>query len=96
MIEHGRCREVVVVGAGYIGIEMAEAFIDRGAKVTVVDRRAHPLGPVDPPIAARIVDVLEGYGVTVRSGVDVQGFGDRACTRRPATSRPTSPCSGSG
>ena len=77
MIEQGRGREVVVVGAGYIGIEMAEAFIDRGAKVTVVDRRAHPLGPVDPPIAARIVDVLEGYGVTVRSGVDVQGFGDR-------------------
>ena len=72
----GRCRDVVIVGAGYIGLEMAEAFVDRGARVTLVDRRPYPLGSVDEPIGSRITEVLEGYGVTVRCGVDVKGIGD--------------------
>ena len=71
-----RCREVVIVGAGYIGLEMAEAFVDRGAQVTLLDRRPYPLGSVDAPVGARLADVLAGYGVKVRCGVDVAGFGD--------------------
>lgn len=70
------CRDVVIVGAGYIGLEMAEAFIDRGARVTVVERGPHPLALVDPPIGDRITGVLERYGVTVRCGTEVRGFGD--------------------
>lgn len=70
------CRDVVIVGAGYIGLEMAEAFVDRGARVTVVDRNEHPLGSVDPSIGTRVVEVLEGYGVTVRCRTEVRGFGD--------------------
>ena len=33
-----QCRRVVVVGGGYIGLEMAEAFVHRGASVTLVER----------------------------------------------------------
>src|SRR5690606_14008236 len=37
-VEANPARRVVVVGGGYIGLEMAEAFIDRGSSVTLVDR----------------------------------------------------------
>lgn len=72
----GDVRDVVIVGAGYIGLEMAEAFIDRGARVTLVERSDHPLGQVDPAIGSRVAGVLDRYGVTVRCGVSVVGFGD--------------------
>lgn len=69
-------RDVVVVGGGYIGLELAEAFIDRGCRVTLLERSAYPMGSVDPEVGRRIVQVLEGYGVDVRCGVEASGFGD--------------------
>ena len=41
-IDQHRCRDVVVVGCGYIGLEMAEAFTNRDAHVTVVQPAAEP------------------------------------------------------
>jgi NADPH-dependent 2,4-dienoyl-CoA reductase/sulfur reductase-like enzyme len=70
------CRRVVVVGGGYIGLEMAEAFIDRGSQVTLLDQAPQPLGSVDPEFGVRIAEVLRGYGVDVRLGTRVEGFGD--------------------
>ncbi|MCU1498780.1 MAG: flavoprotein oxidoreductase [Acidimicrobiales bacterium] len=75
-LEAHACRRVVVVGAGYIGLEMAEAFVDRGAQVTVVDSAPQPLGSIDGDLGARLVDVLEGYGAKVRMSTEVLGFGD--------------------
>jgi NADPH-dependent 2,4-dienoyl-CoA reductase/sulfur reductase-like enzyme len=75
-VDAGRCRRVVVVGGGYIGLEMAEAFIDRGAEVTLVDGADQPLGTVDPDLGATVAKALEGYGVDVRCGNPVEGFGD--------------------
>ncbi len=75
-IEAERAGRVVVVGGGYIGVEMAEAFIDRGADVTLVDRGPHPLNQVEPELGDRIVEVLRSYGVEVHCGVEVSGFGD--------------------
>lgn len=71
------CKDVVVVGGGYIGLEMAEAFVDRGARVTVVERGDHVLGSVDRSIGDRVGAALRGYGVSVRTGCGVTGFGDR-------------------
>jgi NADPH-dependent 2,4-dienoyl-CoA reductase/sulfur reductase-like enzyme len=72
----GDCRRVVVVGGGYIGLEMAEAFIDRGASVTLVDGAAQPMGSIDPDLGARVATALSNHGVEVRLGSAVQGFGD--------------------
>ena len=75
-IEAQPVRRVVVVGGGYIGLEMAEAFVDRGASVTLVDAAPYPMGTMDPSFGQRIAEVLRGYGVTVRLDEEVQGFGD--------------------
>jgi NADPH-dependent 2,4-dienoyl-CoA reductase/sulfur reductase-like enzyme len=68
------CARVVVVGGGYIGLEMAEAFVHRGAKVTLVDSAPHVMGTLDPDMAGRVGDALRRFGVDVRVGVEVQSF----------------------
>ena len=44
----GRPARAVVVGGGYIGVEMAEAMVRRGLSVTLVDRAREPMGDLDP------------------------------------------------
>ena len=45
-------RRAVVVGGGYIGVEMAEALIKRGLSVTLVEQADQPMSTVDPDMAA--------------------------------------------
>lgn len=61
----GRIRSVVIVGAGYIGLEIAEACRIRGLDVTVVDRSTTPLGTIDPDIGAFITDAVRAMGITL-------------------------------
>jgi NADPH-dependent 2,4-dienoyl-CoA reductase/sulfur reductase-like enzyme len=55
---------------------MAEAFVDRKARVTLVERSRFPLGNVDAEIGAHLVEVLRSYGVDVHCGIEVTAFGD--------------------
>lgn len=64
----------VVVGAGYIGIEMAEALLRRGLEVAVVDRGAQPMGTLDPDMGAHVRAAMEAEGIQVATGVAVEGF----------------------
>jgi NADPH-dependent 2,4-dienoyl-CoA reductase/sulfur reductase-like enzyme len=75
LVAANRCRTVTVVGAGYIGLEMAEAFIRRGASVTMVDSNAQPMRSLDPDMGARVAAAVRRFGVDLRLGTKVQGFG---------------------
>jgi NADPH-dependent 2,4-dienoyl-CoA reductase/sulfur reductase-like enzyme len=68
------CQRVVVVGGGYIGLEMAEAFVRWGAEVTVIDSGAHVMATFDPDMAERIEDAMRRHGITLQLGVAVEGF----------------------
>jgi NADPH-dependent 2,4-dienoyl-CoA reductase/sulfur reductase-like enzyme len=57
-LESGRVQRVVVVGGGYIGLELAEACRSRGFDVTVVDRSATPVGTFDPDIGEFIAEAV--------------------------------------
>lgn len=59
-------RRVAVVGGGYIGVEMAEAFVQRGALVTVFDMAPQLLRNLDPDMAALVSDAAEGHGIELR------------------------------
>ncbi|QGG96432.1 FAD-dependent oxidoreductase [Actinomarinicola tropica] len=81
LLEHAResrCRDVVVVGGGYIGLEMAEAFLAWGAKVTVVDSSDQVMRTLDPDVAARVADAARRRGVVLRLGEQVTGFSEDA------------------
>jgi NADPH-dependent 2,4-dienoyl-CoA reductase/sulfur reductase-like enzyme len=62
----------VIVGAGYIGLEMAEALSARGLAVTQVEQLPEVLPTVDPQLGALVRAQLEGHGVTVLSGTVVR------------------------
>jgi NADPH-dependent 2,4-dienoyl-CoA reductase/sulfur reductase-like enzyme len=68
------CRRVVVVGGGYIGLEMAEAYVSRGCTATVVERAAQPLALFDADLGRRVAEAMAEHGITFRGGVTVRGF----------------------
>ncbi len=84
-------RQVVVVGGGYIGLEIAEACQVRGFDVTVVDMSKTPVGTFDPDIGSYIADAVRKMGIDlvldeavseIETGVD-----GRACAVRTAGGR---------
>jgi NADPH-dependent 2,4-dienoyl-CoA reductase/sulfur reductase-like enzyme len=64
----------VVVGAGYIGIEMAEALVHKGLSVTVVDRSAEPMTTLDPDMGRLVHKAMEGMDIDVRTECAVERF----------------------
>ncbi|PZG13233.1 flavoprotein oxidoreductase [Micromonospora craterilacus] len=70
-------RQAVVVGGGYIGVEMAEALVLRGLSVTLVERDEQPMSTVDPDMAQLVTDAMRGLGVTIRTGVQVTALSER-------------------
>lgn len=62
----------VVVGAGYIGLEMAEAFVDRGMRVTMIEQAPQVMDTLDADMAAHVQDAAEARGVRVVLGAAVE------------------------
>ncbi|MFD9907051.1 FAD-dependent oxidoreductase [Streptomyces sp. NPDC059063] len=58
-------RRAVVIGAGYIGVEMAEALLHRGYDVTVVNRGEQPMATLDPDMGRLVNDAMSGMGITM-------------------------------
>ena len=62
-------REAVILGAGFIGLEVAENLRHRGIGVTVIELADQVLAPLDPELAVLVQRRLEAEGVAVRLGV---------------------------
>ncbi|MDX3373111.1 FAD-dependent oxidoreductase [Streptomyces sp. ME02-6991-2A] len=67
----GKTRRAVVVGAGYIGVEMAEAMLKRGFEVTVLNRGEQPMATLDPDMGKLVHDAMDGLGITTVNGASV-------------------------
>ncbi|MEU0765109.1 FAD-dependent oxidoreductase [Streptomyces microflavus] len=70
-LDSGRRRRAVVVGAGYIGVEMAEAMLKRGFEVTVLNRGEQPMATLDPDMGRLVHDAMDGLGITTVNGASV-------------------------
>ncbi|MCZ7413210.1 FAD-dependent oxidoreductase [Streptomyces sp. WMMC897] len=64
-------RRAVVIGAGYIGVEMAEALIRRGYDVTVLDQAGEPMTTLDPDMGRLVHEAMEGMGIATVTGARV-------------------------
>ncbi len=64
-------RRAVVVGAGYIGVEMAEALMNRGYEVTVLNRGEQPMATLDPDMGRIVHASMDGLGITTVGRADV-------------------------
>jgi NADPH-dependent 2,4-dienoyl-CoA reductase/sulfur reductase-like enzyme len=67
-------RHAVVVGGGYIGVEMAEALVRRGLSVTLVERAPEPLTTVDPDMGKLAREAMCELDIDIRTGVSVVGL----------------------
>ena len=68
-IVSGGARHGVVLGAGFIGLEAAEALARQGLDVTVVELAEHVLPPLETETAHYVTAELRRLGVTVRAGI---------------------------
>lgn len=69
-------RSAVVVGGGYIGLEMVEALVHRGVDVTLVEASDQVMTALDREMARQLEDHLTSHGVTVLLGRRAQAFAD--------------------
>jgi NADPH-dependent 2,4-dienoyl-CoA reductase/sulfur reductase-like enzyme/rhodanese-related sulfurtransferase len=70
----------VVIGAGFIGLEMAENLVRQGIHVTIVEAASQVLPPLDPEMAILVSDELVAHGVDVRTAATVASVGDASVT----------------
>ncbi|SFG47196.1 FAD-dependent oxidoreductase [Sporolactobacillus nakayamae] len=73
-LQQHKADRAVIVGAGFIGIEMAENLAERGLKVTIVEREHQVLPPLDPEMAIMIEAELKKHNIEVLKGKTVTSF----------------------
>jgi len=70
----------VVIGAGFIGLEMAENLVGQGIDVTIVEATPQVLPPLDAELAILVADELVAHGAHVETGATVVSVGDSTVT----------------
>ncbi len=76
----GPARTAVVIGGGFIGVEMAENLRHRGLAVGLVEATDQVMAPLDPEMAALVHDRIRERGVDLRLGVSVVAIGPQEVT----------------
>jgi NADPH-dependent 2,4-dienoyl-CoA reductase/sulfur reductase-like enzyme len=73
-IDAGGIERIAILGAGYIGLEMAESFSARGVAVTVLELLPNVLSTYDPDVSAVVERELLDRGVVLHKETRVEGF----------------------
>ncbi len=70
----------VIIGAGFIGLEMAENLVAQGIDVTIVEAAPQVLPPLDPELAILVRDELTAHGVRVETGATLASIEETTVT----------------
>ena len=73
LLDADRIARALVVGAGYVGLEMAEALRARCVTVTVAEALPRVMPTLDEPVAALVADEIRHHGVDLRLGARFEG-----------------------
>lgn len=73
-LERGKARDVVIVGGGLIGIEMTEALVRKGCRVTIIESLSQIFRTLDVEMSLLIENQLEAHGVRVMKDTLVSKF----------------------
>ena len=71
-------KSAVVIGGGFIGVEIAENLVRRGIATTIIEAATQVLAPLDPEMAAPVADELRCHGVSLRLGDSVESVSTTA------------------
>jgi NADPH-dependent 2,4-dienoyl-CoA reductase/sulfur reductase-like enzyme/rhodanese-related sulfurtransferase len=69
-----RPKKAVVIGGGFIGLEMAENLVERALNVTLIEKLDQVMPPLDPEMARVVKRYMKKHGITVKTGDGVAGF----------------------
>ncbi|QQS51770.1 MAG: FAD-dependent oxidoreductase [Bacteroidota bacterium] len=69
-----KSKKAIVIGGGFIGLEMVENLIERGLEVTLIEKLDQVMPPLDPEMALIVKRYMEKHGVKVEVGDGVAGF----------------------
>jgi NADPH-dependent 2,4-dienoyl-CoA reductase/sulfur reductase-like enzyme len=64
-LDAGGVARAVVVGGGYIGLEMAEALVQQGVDVALVEQSAQPMSTLDPDMGVLVADAVRKMGIAL-------------------------------
>ena len=70
----------VVIGGGFIGVEIAENLIHRGIKTSVIEASDQVLAPLDPEMASLVAKEMISHGVDLQLGVSASAIGPHSVT----------------
>ena len=73
-IEDKKPQNAVIVGGGYIGLEMAESLLERGLKVSLINRSEQVMNTLDPDMGALVSEALRGLGISLFLSEALIGF----------------------
>lgn len=73
-IEEKKARRVLIIGGGFIGLEMAENLTERGLSVTLFQLTDHVLQTLDADMASALHATLRAHGVTLKLNTEVRRF----------------------
>jgi NADPH-dependent 2,4-dienoyl-CoA reductase/sulfur reductase-like enzyme len=92
-VQARRPSQAVIVGSGYVGLEMAEALCALGVETHLVDAAPQPLTRLDPDMGELVASELRAFGTTLHLGQEVAAFeaGSDGAVRAVATSEGTIP-----
>jgi NADPH-dependent 2,4-dienoyl-CoA reductase/sulfur reductase-like enzyme len=74
VVDQERPKRAVIVGGGYIGLEMAEALIRRGLEVSLVERAPQVMTTLDSDMGELVSEALLAVGVTLYREESLEGF----------------------
>lgn len=77
-LDKGGIERGVVVGGGYIGLEMAEALIRKGVEISLINRSAQVMATLDEDMGALVSQVLRNLGVTLYLEEELTAFETKA------------------
>ena len=72
-IQNNQVNKIAVIGAGFVGLEVAEQLQLKGYKVVLIERNPQVLGPLDPDMASFVAEELTEKGVQLYLGREVLG-----------------------
>jgi len=72
-IDRRKPSRAVVIGGGYIGLEMVENLVHRGVGVTLIELLPQVLSVADPEMAVPVQQILKAHGVELRLGKQLTG-----------------------
>jgi NADPH-dependent 2,4-dienoyl-CoA reductase/sulfur reductase-like enzyme len=73
-LDKGNVKKAIIVGGGYIGLEMAEALVQNGLEVSLISRPPQVMGTLDEEMGALVSQALRDIGVTLYLDEELTAF----------------------